>query len=385
MLVVDANDVSQYSQRDETRRSPVLHNAVHSLLDGLRDREDLEIEVLYGRGLPADGEDRWEGCLHFIPVRYRPSPLPGIGGPFVGRALALLRRLRESAPDLVHAQGTERESGLVAALAGLPSVLTLHGNLSEIARAMGAGPFTYFGLASRLERFALRRVSGVHCISDHARRSVAGRARRAWIIPNAVDPHYFGVRRRFSAEPRVVCVSGISEWKNPILLAEASDALREAFPAAEVHFFGACNEEHPYGRAFMAALQGRPWCVFHGKASPGDLQEALAAATCAVLPSKQENFGLALAEAMAAGVPCIGSDAGGIPDVVRHGQTGLLFPEGDGEALAHCLLEIHRNPVRAEALAAAGRRDACERFSVEVVAAAHVAMYRELVKSANDE
>ena len=176
-------------------------------------------------------------------------------------------------------------------------------------------------------------------------------------------------------------MSGISEWKNPILLAQASDALREAFPAAEVHFYGACNEEHPYGRAFLEVLEGRPWCVFHGKASPDDLQQALAGATCAVLPSRQENFGLALAEALAAGVPCIGSDAGGIPDVVSHERTGLLFPSGDQSALERCLVAIHRQPEKAAAMAAAGRRDACERFSVEAVTVAHAAMYRELVNS----
>lgn len=381
MLVVDANEVSQFIQRDATRQSPVLHNAVVNLLLGLKNREDLEIEIVYGRRESAEGEDRWEGSLHFVPVPYRTVPVPGIGGPYSGRTLALLRYLNRSKPDLVHAQGTERESGLVAALANFPSILTLHGNLTEIARSMGAGPLSYFGLASRIERFVLGKVSGVHCISRHTQASVKGRARQTWIIPNAVSSQYFNVRRQGAEIPKVVCMSGISEWKNPILLAKASDALHAEFPGCEVHFHGACDENHPYGRAFLDAIADRPWCVAHGISTPQELAEALARATCAVLPSKQENFGLALAEAMAAGVPCIGSDAGGIPDVIRDRVTGLLFPSDDEAALSDCLLEIHRNPARTAEMASAGREDTLRRFTVDAVAEAHVRMYRELATS----
>lgn len=378
MLVVDANEVTDYVEKDIRRQSPVLHNAVHSLLDGLRRRDDLEIEVIYGRRKPEEGEDRWEGNLHFVPVPYDNLPLPGMGGPFFGRALALLRHLRKTNPDIVHAQGTERESGFVAALCGLPSILTLHGNMTEIAASMKARPFSYFGLAATLEKFALGRVSGVHCISGHTRQSVSWRARRTWIIPNAVSRDFFEVARKPSGKPHVVCMSVISEWKNTLLLVKASDRLHAEFPDAEIHFHGDCNEGLPYGRAFMDSIADRPWCIFHGKSSLDKIRAALSIATCAVLPSIQENFGLALAEAMAAGVPCIGSDAGGIPDVISHGTTGLLFASNREEELSDRLLEIHRDPAQAATLGAAGRADALRRFTVEAVADAHAEMYHEL-------
>lgn len=378
MLVVDANEVTDYVERDARRRSPVLHNAVQSLLVGLANRDDLEIEIIYGRRQADEGEDRREGNLHFVPVIYRDAPIPGIGGPFFGRALALLRYVKRTRPDQIHAQGTERESGFVAALCGFPSILTLHGNMREIAASMKASPFSYLGLASTLEKFILPRVSGIHCISRHTRTSVSARARRTWIIPNAVSPEFFKITRCPSASPRVVCMSVISEWKNPLLLVTASDRFHAEFPDAEVHFYGDCNESHPYGRVFMENLRSRPWCVFHGKSTPETIRSALSAATCAVLPSIQENFGLAMAEAMAAGVPCVGSDAGGIPDVVDHGITGLLFTSNDADELADRLLEIHRNPERSATLAATGRAAALRRFTVEAVAEAHAKMYHDL-------
>lgn len=379
MLVVDANEASGFVERDTSRTSPVLHNAIHNLLAGLKNHEDLEIEIIYGRRQPGEGEDRWDGNLHYVPVVYDNAPLPGIGGPFFGRVLAILRYLKRTRPDqIIHAQGTERESGFVAALARRPSVLTLHGNLTEIATSMNAGPFSYLGLASRLEKFTLSRVSGVHCISHHTRKSVSSRARKTWIIPNAVSPEFFKVTNKPSLPPHVVCTSVVSEWKNTILLVKAGDRLHAEFPDCEIHFFGDCNEGHPYGQMFIESLKSRPWCVFHGKSSLETITASLRIATCAVLPSIQENFGLSLAEAMAAGVPCIGSDAGGIPDVVRHGTTGLLFTSNDEDELSERLLEIHRHPDRSAILAAAGREDALRRFTVEAVADAHVEIYREL-------
>jgi len=378
MLVVDANDHSSFQHRDHSRRSPVLHTAIHNLLDGLRARDEIEVEVIYGAQDAVDGDDRWEGSLHYVPVAYKPMPVPGLGGPFLARTLALLRYLRKSKPDIIHAQGTERESGLVAALASCPSVLTLHGNMTEIARSLNAGLFSYFGLASALERFALARVSGVHCISSYTRDCVLRRAPRTWIIPNAVSPCYFDIHPKNCGSPRVVCIAGISEWKNPILLIKASEELHAEFPNTQVHFYGACDGTHPYGRAFLDAIEKHPWCVFHGQCSTDLLLTALKDATCAVLPSKQENFGLSLAEAMAAGVPCIGSDTGGIPDVITDQITGLLFPSGDADALADRLIEIHRDRQQAEKMAAAGKEDASKRFTAGAVADAHIKMYREI-------
>ncbi|MFZ4780040.1 MAG: glycosyltransferase family 4 protein, partial [Terrimicrobiaceae bacterium] len=322
MAVVCANEVSGASHRDEAKRSPLLHTAVHNLLDGLKDRTDIEVEVVYGRMHPKPGEDRWEGCLHYVPVHCKPLPIPGMGGAFLARTLALLRHIKKAKPDIVHGQGTERESGLVAALCGRPSVLTLHGNFRAIAKTIHAKPLSYFGIAAMIERFCLPRVSGVHCLSSHTKASVGTLAQHTWIIPNAVNQHFFEVVRAPASEPYIICVAGITEWKNPMLLVEAGDTLQKCFPQTEIHFIGTCDPEHTYAKAFLDAVAQRRWCYYHGQCSPDALILHMARATCSVLPSRQENFGLALAEALAAGIPVLGSKTGGIPDVVQDGKTG---------------------------------------------------------------
>jgi glycosyltransferase involved in cell wall biosynthesis len=63
----------------------------------------------------------------------------------------------------------------------------------------------------------------------------------------------------------------------------------------------------------------------------------LASLDVLVLPSAYEEMGSVLTEAMASGLPVVASDVGGIPEVVRHGETGLLVPPGDVDALAAAL------------------------------------------------
>lgn len=377
MLVIDANE-SSFTRSDSSKPSPVLHPAEESLLLGLSKIEDIEIDIIYAKADPHPEDSRKVGNCVFVPVPYKPVGLANLRSRYVGRLLALLQYMRGHRHDVIHAQGTERECGLVASLIRGNSLITLHGNLTEIAKTLRARPFSYFWMAAVLETWALRRVSGIHCISSHTQESVANLTKRTWVIPNAVAPVWYHVVRNPSREPWVVCVADITEWKNPILLAKASDALHGRFPQAQVHFFGACHETHPYGRAFLTEIESRPWCVFHGKSTADTLRQALSSATCAVLPSKQENFGLALAEAMAAGVPVLGADVGGIPDVVRNNITGVTFDPNDASVLGELLVSLHLNPEEMDRLAASAHEEAIRRFSVKVVADAHASMYREL-------
>ncbi len=380
MLVVDMNDTRSSSHNGDLPKSPVLHTAIHNILSGLQERDDVEITVLYGRQEIAQGGARVEGSIHYLPVLYKPLPLRGMGGAMLGRTYSLLRKLRELKPDLVHGQGTERESGLVAACCFFPSLITLHGNLSEIAKIMKAKPFSYFWLAAKLERWSLPRVDMVHCLSSHTQQSVASIAEHTRIIPNAVAAPYFLVDRKVTNHPSVVCMAGISEWKNPQLLIEASDKLHLKYPDTKIHFYGACSPDHPYGRTFLESIQERAWCVYHGQSSQNTLLDALATATCSVLPSLMENCPLSILESMAAGVPVLGANVGGIPDIIKHNITGLLFDPNCANELADQLIRLHADPSLMQQLATAGKNSAIQRFSIESVSKEHIDMYRQTIE-----
>ena len=102
-----------------------------------------------------------------------------------------------------------------------------------------------------------------------------------------------------------------------------------------------------------------------------------------VLPSLtqrnwKEQFGRVLIEAMACGVPVIGSTCGEIPNVI--GDAGLTFAEGDGDALLKQLLKLHQQPNLQQDLAQRGRTRVLENFTMQRIADATVAVYRQLVR-----
>jgi N-acetyl-alpha-D-glucosaminyl L-malate synthase BshA len=101
----------------------------------------------------------------------------------------------------------------------------------------------------------------------------------------------------------------------------------------------------------------------------------LAAADLFLLPSSNESFGLSALEALACGVPVIGTDVGGIPEVVRHGETGCLYPVGDVDGMARGAIAILRDRDRWQAMSTLAASDARARFSLEAIVAEYEAFY----------
>lgn len=108
----------------------------------------------------------------------------------------------------------------------------------------------------------------------------------------------------------------------------------------------------------------------------------LAGADLFLLPSQSESFGLSALEALACGVPVIASNTGGLPEVVRHGETGWLFPLGDVEAMARAALALLSDPVQWQVVSAAAAADARARFAERDVVAQYEALYVRTVANA---
>jgi N-acetyl-alpha-D-glucosaminyl L-malate synthase BshA len=102
----------------------------------------------------------------------------------------------------------------------------------------------------------------------------------------------------------------------------------------------------------------------------------LAAADLFLLPSQSESFGLSALEALASGVPVVGSNAGGLPEVVRDGETGFLCPVGDIPGMAAAALEILQDPKRWAEMSKLAARDARERFSRDAIVTKYESLYK---------
>lgn len=100
----------------------------------------------------------------------------------------------------------------------------------------------------------------------------------------------------------------------------------------------------------------------------GHLEEIFARSTIFVLPTLREAFGLAFLDAMACGLPCVGTRLGAVPEVVEEGKTGLLVPPGDDAALADAIESLLDDPARARAMGEAGRSRVAAGWRWELVA-----------------
>jgi len=97
-----------------------------------------------------------------------------------------------------------------------------------------------------------------------------------------------------------------------------------------------------------------------------------------VHPSLHEPFGIAILEAMAAGKAVIGTNTGGIPELVIHGETGLLVPPSDPVALAAAILHLVSNPATAQPMGARGRQRVERYFNIRVTVDKYQELYHRL-------
>ena len=109
------------------------------------------------------------------------------------------------------------------------------------------------------------------------------------------------------------------------------------------------------------------------------VDELLRCADMLLLPSETESFGLAALEAASCGLPVVASDVGGLPEVVKHGVTGLLAPVGDVAAFADHVTALVLDAPRREAMGRAGRQLVCEQFDVGPAVDRYEALYRRVL------
>jgi glycosyltransferase involved in cell wall biosynthesis len=286
--------------------------------------------------------------------------------------------------DVVHSNSLwgHLDCALGGRLARRPVVLELH----DLVRP---------GMGRQVLKAATALSSGVIAISRAVART-AGRSGaredgRFRIIPQAVDADRFRpgpgipeLRARFGADPSapiVGIVGRIDPEKGVDTVVRAvAELAGDAGRCQLVVIGGAGLDTGAYEervRAEAANLLGDR-VRFTGPL--GDMPGALRSLDVVINASEAEPFGLSLLEAQASGVAVIGTAAGGIPEFVIDGETGLLVPPGDMPALAAAVGRLLNDAVLRERLGRAGRIEVEARYGLEGRADAVAGMYRSLVK-----
>jgi glycosyltransferase involved in cell wall biosynthesis len=287
------------------------------------------------------------------------------------------RLLRAERPDLVHVQ------------APIPAVLA-----RPVAKALRR-PLVYseqgmWSLYRPSTRIANAVTYGLNdatiAVSDAVRRSIVetrlGRrfGGRIVTIPNGIDVD--GVLRDASstrltpmAPMTFGMVGHLKPEKGPDVLVRAAALVQREYPAAACVIVGGGYQREDVGR--LAARVGADVRLLGVR---DDARTIASALDVFVMPSRSEGLPVALLEAMALGRPVVATTAGGIPEVVADGETGLLVPPGDHEALAGAILRLLDEPDLANRLGAAAADVVKRQWSGASTAERIAALYRTVLR-----
>jgi glycosyltransferase involved in cell wall biosynthesis len=324
---------------------------------------DIELTMIYS----GNGEIFTDRNICYIPIRVPALIYPVQTMLFSMRVARLLHRLPFF--DLIE---THHDAGLSLLLSilfygkkpGKVWVEVIHGVfLDEFLSIFRHGPL--FSLStlragalaplSLCEMLAAHLATLVVAVSDYAANKIHQLYRvprsRIYIFGNGIDTNFFCPAHPLTGAPppssgpavrRFVFVGRLDPRKGPLVLVRAMAGLRAEYPAIDLEMIGTGLQEQEI-REECERLHLSDIVHLRGRLSDREIAEAYHAAYAACMPSLQEGQGISALEAQACGTPVIASRAGGLPEAVLDGQTGILVSPGDVAGWSKALLDLCRD------------------------------------------
>ena len=382
---------------------------IYSLVS-LLSQKGIDFEVIAPHESGTHFFERW-GNIHinrfpyFFPLKYqrlcygdgllnnlRNSRLAVAQTPFfiLVDFIYLLYILRKKRIDLIHAHWSLPQ-GFLGILAGhllkVPCITTLHG--SDV-----------FGLRHPIFRLPNKFVIRHADICTANSRATAQKAlqmtacRNLMIIPMGVDLNDFkkstevgDLKKKLRLDGEVILSVGrLIDLKGTDYLIKALPKVLLRFPQTKALIIGS-GPQKSYLLNLAKELHIKDSVVFIGQIPHSQMAKYYSLADVFVLPSitskmgETEGFGVVLLEAMACGLPVIGSDTGGIPDIIKNGETGLLFRQKESPDLANQIIRLLTDEDLRKKMVANARDLIETQFSWEIVAERFMEVYYGIIKN----
>lgn len=187
------------------------------------------------------------------------------------------------------------------------------------------------------------------------------------MIYNGIDTDAFHPlsNGRGEQEKRLLFVGGSNPRKGIDLVIEAFAHVHRRHPQVSLDLLGGWDWREQRETAARLGIGNQ--IRFHPYLPHEDMPAHYRRAFAFLAPTRAESFGIALAEAMACGVPVISTRAGAVPELIDDGVNGILVPVNDPLALAEAALELLDDPQKAEEMGRAGRRRVEQDFAWDVI------------------
>lgn len=268
-----------------------------------------------------------------------------------------------------------------------PPVVTRISTTTEQTSALSHVRSRVFGWLAALEKTAARRSDALVTHTRQHRDTLCeleghSPGRFAIVAHGVADPGEPAPSRETpDGTVEFLFVGRFEARKGIDVLLAAIPTVAAACPAARFTLAGSPDGSEAWAefrrRHSQLVAEGRVRAL--GRVPAQTLGELYRRCDILVAPSRYESFGLIYAEAMSHGKPVIGSVAGGIPEVVTAGVTGLLAEPGDAASLADHMIRLGRDSGLRRRMGAAARADFLARFSAEALARNSVALYRRCI------
>jgi N-acetyl-alpha-D-glucosaminyl L-malate synthase BshA len=278
-----------------------------------------------------------------------------------------------------HATSAWLAKQMLAEPKALKIVTTLHGTDITL---VGQDP-SYRSIV----RFSIERSDALTAVSEYLKRETCakfgGVGCEVRVIPNFIDTDVFSPRRgnnlrKALANPdeRILMhMSNFRPVKRVVDVVRVAARVMERLPARLI--LVGDGPDRPLAEEQARHLGIGDRVLFLGKQE--SVAELLASADLFLLLSESESFGLGALEAMAVGVPVLGTRCGGLEEVVDDGVTGRLLPVGAVDAMADAAVEMLGDADRWQAMGRAARTVAEERFSAERIVPMYESLYEEVL------
>lgn len=308
------------------------------------------------------------------------SPRAALGFPgfLLGFHYAVQRQLRRFSPDVVHAHWWI-PSGWFVSRSRIPFLVTCHG--SDV-RLLERGALLRRMAARVLDR-AARITTVSRFLAEDLRRRLPQVTTPTVVTPMPIDVTSFaaGEREMKAVPPRILYAGNLVPSKGVDLLLEAAALLSRRGVQYELEILGE-GPAQPELRSLadqLGIVDRVTWAPFVAQTQ---MPRKYGASTVTVLPTRgsAEGLGLTLVEALLAGSAVVATPAGGIPEVVRHEETGLLARPDDPADLAHQIERLLVNPHLRERLTGAGKELVRRTYSPDAAIGRFVELYHDVAQ-----
>lgn len=305
--------------------------------------------------------------------------------------LAIKKIVKKEKIDLIHAHWL-----LPQGLAAVLYKKIFNKNIKIICTTHGSDIFSLNNkYLNFLKGYLLKKIDIITAVSNTLKEKIIDlkiNPLKIYVIYNAIDPNFFNsgsynkireLKKKYAIFSFCLLFIGrLIKNKGIKYLIEAMPMVLVKFPETKLLIVGD-GEESYFLKKIVKKLNLQNNISFLGKINHNRLSPFYIMSDILINPSLSEGFSLVLIEALVCGTAVIATNVGGISDIIKNNQTGLLIPPADTEAIAKTIIDLLSNKYKRYLLAKNGRNFVLQNFNWKKITKDYIFIYNKLLNSYN--